>query len=155
MDSLTSVRISIVKKWADKYSLNVALVCAVVEQETGGTWDAYTTRNEDDFFTRYVAGKEMPGDSIRSKSTEARTRAMSFGLMQVIGETAREHGFSDRYLTKLCSYDSGLDLGCRVLRAMIDRAGGNIPAGLQFYNGGSNPDYASQVMARMKNYEEQ
>ena len=158
--STMDARKGLAAKYAAKYGLSPALVAAVIDHETGGTWDSYTTRNEDAFFGRYVFDEQsqqykivIPPDSIRSRSTEARTRAMSFGLMQVIGETAREMGLASRYITSLCDPDIGVDLGCKVLKSKIDAAGGDISGGLSRYNGGSDPTYAPAVLALVAKYE--
>ena len=57
METIATIRLEMVQKWATKYGLDPVLVCAVVEQETGGTWDPFTTRNEDAFYARYINGK--------------------------------------------------------------------------------------------------
>ncbi len=151
--STIEARKQLADKYAVKYGLKTSLVCAVIDHETGGTWDVYTTRNEDDFFATYVEGKPMPPDSIRSRSTEARTRAMSFGLMQVIGETARENGLTTRYITSLCDPDVGVDMGCKILSIKIKDANGDIAGGLAKYNGGSDATYAPAVLALIPKYE--
>jgi hypothetical protein len=158
--STLDARKQLAAKYALKYSLDTALVCSVIDHETGGTWDPYTTRNEDGFFEHYIVNPDgtykitIPPDSIRSHSTEARTRAMSFGLMQVIGETARENGLSPRYITSLCDPDIGVDMGCKILSAKIKAAGGDIAKGLALYNGGSDPTYAPAVMLLVGKYED-
>jgi len=189
-----------------------ALVCAVVEQESA--WDAHAIRYEPGFRTRYVAPLGLP-------STEEVARSISWGLMQVMGQVAREHGFTRKFLSALCEPAAGLDIGCAVLAAKISAAlaagagnqqqiprsarddsspgigfsveaqgfspaindgpvvptllpqalaqdagpkrekmeGQGIPLGeahiaraLEFWNGGANPDYAAQVLARLPHY---
>jgi len=39
-----------------------------------------------------------------------------------------------------------------VLAAKLAAAGGNVPRGLALWNGGGNPDYAAQVLARVRPY---
>jgi len=147
---------------------------------------------------------------------------------QVMGQVAREHGFSGKFLSALCEPDAGLDIGCAVLASklalahshpldvipnpapthlvgdggegsafdpgaenqqQIPRTASRAPAGageiqtacdsarddtvreagrlegqgialdenlivraLQLWNGGANPDYAAQVLARLPHY---
>jgi soluble lytic murein transglycosylase-like protein len=119
-----------------------ALVCAVVEQESA--WDPHAIRYEPGFRTRYVAPLGLP-------PTEEIARSISWGLMQVMGQVAREHGFHGKFLSALCDPALGLDIGCAVLAAKIAAAGDTARA-LQLWNGGSNPNYAAEVLARLPRY---
>jgi soluble lytic murein transglycosylase-like protein len=77
---------------------------------------------------------------------------MSWGLMQVMGQVARENGFTDHYLSGLCDPAAGVDLGCRVLRKKLDAAKGDTAQGLLLWNGGANPNYPVEVLARRTSY---
>jgi hypothetical protein len=194
---------------------DAALVCAIIEQESA--WNTYATRYEPGFRTRYVAPLHLP-------PTEEIARSISWGLMQVMGQVAREHGFDGKFLSALCDPALGLDLGCAVLASkltissgsssransprpmsegsLVDetrRIGGSaglqacekvselvqgfspgsplpqtvaeaeaegplqpgrgiasteteIARALQLWNGGSNPNYAAEVLARLPHY---
>jgi soluble lytic murein transglycosylase-like protein len=115
----------------------------VVEQESA--WDAHAIRYEPGFRARYVAPLDLP-------PTEESARSISWGLMQVMGQVAREHGFQRPVLSALCDSSAGLAFGCIVLAAKLAAAGGNVPRGLALWNGGGNPDYAAQVLARVPRY---
>ena len=128
---------------ATAHELDPALVCAVVEQESA--WDAHAIRYEPGFRTRYVAPLGLP-------PTEEVARSISWGLMQVMGQVARERGFSGKFLSALCDPAAGLDIGCAVLAAKLSTADGNLARALEFWNGGANANYASQVLARMARY---
>jgi len=128
---------------AARHALDPTLVCAVIEQESA--WDTHAIRYEPAFRARYVAPLGLP-------PTEEVARSISWGLMQVMGQVAREHGFSGKFLSAMCEPASGLDVGCAVLAAKISSADGDIPRALALWNGGANPDYASQVLARMAKY---
>jgi transglycosylase-like protein with SLT domain len=178
---------------ATQHSLDPALVCAVAEQESA--WDAHSIRYEPAFRTRYVAPLGL-------SPTEEIARSISWGLMQVMGQVAREHGFTGRYLSALADPAAGLDIGCVVLASKIAAASrelaaapqppavissppasqpkqqGTAPSGLAaaspvsstfsasstpsaaaplhrallLWNGGANPDYPAQVLARLSNY---
>lgn len=118
MDAIAQARLAIVQPWAAKYTLDSALVAAVCEQES--SFDTYAVRWEQAFYDHYIYPLKL------ADITEARCRAMSWGYMQVIGQVAREHGFSGRFLSQLCAPDQGLDIGCEVLRAKIALAMGDI-----------------------------
>ncbi len=169
-----------------------ALVCAIVEQESA--WNTYAIRYEPGFRTRYVAPLGLP-------ATEEIARSISWGLMQVMGQVAREHGFTGKFLSALCDPLVGLDIGCAALASKLAVASSLVvggSAGLQarekpvessqgfspgaslsqttaeaqgpeqqgkgtalheiahslaLWNGGSNPNYAAEVLARLPRYE--
>ena len=136
--------IALAQQKAEKYGLEAALVCAIVEQES--QWNTWATRYEPAFYERYV----VPLNESRSESA---ARATSWGLMQCMGQVARERGFGGPYLSELCDPDIGLDMGCKHFAAMLAAVGGtDIHAALQRWNGGGNPDYAGQVLARVATY---
>jgi len=143
MNSISPDLIALALSSAQQYSLDPALVCAVVEQESA--WDTHAIRYEPSFRSRYVAPLGLP-------PTEEIARSISWGLMQVMGQVAREHGFSAKFLSELCEPPSGLAIGCAVLAAKMAAAGGNLSRTLELWNGGSNPGYAAEVLARVARY---
>jgi hypothetical protein len=142
---------------AMSHNLPVELVCAVCEEESGKRnaripggledWDPTSTRFEVGFLRRWVKP-----DNLNAPTTEEIDSAHSFGLMQIMGLTARELGFKGRYLTELCNPECGLEFGCRKLRVCMDRTNNKIEDALLQYNGGSDPGYPSRVMGRMSKY---
>ena len=130
-------------------------------------WDAHAIRYEPAFRTRYVAPLGLP-------PTEEIARSISWGLMQVMGQVAREHGFTGQFLSALCEPAAGIAIGCTVLAAKFaaaarwpavagelatTRPGEPAPdpaalaaRALELWNGGANPNYAPQVLARVANY---
>jgi transglycosylase-like protein with SLT domain len=111
---------------AVRHSIEAALVCALIEQES--SWDTNAMRYEGAFRARYVAPLGLP-------PTEEIARSISWGLMQVMGQVAREHGFEARFLSELCSAATGVDVGCAVLAdkiaiatRMLNEAGVNVVA---------------------------
>ncbi len=123
-------------------NLDPALVCAIVEQESN--WDPWAVRYEPAFDRRYI----LP---MRLRPTLEILRSCSWGLMQVMGETARDNGFGDSPVT-LLEPSTGLLIGCHVLSGDMDRAKGVLTDALLRWNGGANPSYADQVLARRANY---
>jgi len=128
-------------------SLDPALVCAVVEQESG--WNPWAMRYEPAFFAKYVANLYTNN---KITASEAYARGFSWGLMQVMGQGAREAGFDDTFLSELCDPEQGLATGCKVLRRKFDAMGGDVIRALLAWNGGANPAYAAQVLARKAHY---
>jgi len=135
--------LALAHKTAAAQSLDPALVCAVVEQESG--WNPWAIRYEPAFFAKYVAPLYTNN---KITATEAWARGFSWGLMQVMGQVAREFGFDASFLSALCDPEQGLTIGCKVLRKKLDSARGDLTQGLLAWNGGGNPTYAAQVLAR-------
>jgi soluble lytic murein transglycosylase-like protein len=137
--------IALARRIATERGLADSLVCAVCEQESG--WNPYAYRYEPQFYMRYVI--PLPNLS----DTERNGRATSWGLLQVMGQTAREFGFANTFLSALTDEATGLEWGCRKLKHCMDNHPNDITAALQAYNGGSNPLYAAQVLARQPKYQ--
>ncbi|HLX00455.1 MAG TPA: transglycosylase SLT domain-containing protein [Candidatus Acidoferrales bacterium] len=142
-----STLITLARAAAVQHNLDPSLVCAVCEQESA--WNPFAIRYEPGFLARYVAPLFTAG---KISATEAYARSFSWGLMQVMGQVAREQNFGGPSLAELCDPQIGLEIGCRVLSSKLSAAKGDIAAALQHYNGGSNADYASQVQARQPRY---
>jgi soluble lytic murein transglycosylase-like protein len=135
--------VALARAAAARHALAPALVCAIVEQESA--WDAHAIRYEPAFRSRYVAPLGLP-------PTEEVARSISWGLLQVMGQVAREHGFSGKFLSALGDPAAGLDIGCTVFAAKLSAAAGDSALALDLWNGGANPDYAAQVLVRLANY---
>jgi soluble lytic murein transglycosylase-like protein len=145
--SSTSQFIGLASSQARSYGLDAALVCAVCEQES--SWNPWAIRYEPEFYLRYLLPLAVSGKL--DDATEARARAFSWGLMQVMGETAREHDYAG-HLAALCDPGTGLAIGCRVLAAKMAEAQGDVERALLAWNGGADPDYPARVLARMAKY---
>jgi soluble lytic murein transglycosylase-like protein len=134
--------IHLAKTTAVAHQLPPELVCAVVEQESN--WDAYAIRYEPAFQQRYV-------EPLNLSPTETVARSISWGLMQLMGEVARELDYKG-FLAELCDPVTGLEYGCRHLANKIKQAGGDNTRALLLWNGGGNPLYPGQVLARVSKY---
>lgn len=142
-----SALIALARQKAAEHQLYPELVCAVCEQESN--WNPWALRYEPRFLSKYVAPLYTAG---KISATEAYSRSMSWGLMQVMGQVAREHGFDGTFLPELCEPSVGLEIGCRVLAHKLAAAGGSVEKALLLWNGGANADYAPQVAARAEKY---
>lgn len=127
------------------HGLDPALVCAVCDHESVG-WQQYAVRYEPGFYDRYISG--MHGLT----QTEKTMRATSFGLMQIMGQTAREFGFSGHFLTELFDPETAILYGCKKMKREVDKHNGDVRAALLGYNGGGNPDYPDLVLKHYDKY---
>ena len=141
-----------VTHWAKAHGLDRRVVYAVVLKESLG--NANATRYEDGFFRRYLEGKSKKRlrwhwPINRSADTERRMRAVSWGPMQVMGQTARRLGFEGRDFTELCDPFVGVEYGCKYLAMMLKiykrkelASPDALRSALAAYNGGpGNPNY--------------
>jgi soluble lytic murein transglycosylase-like protein len=147
-NSRDAALISLARAAAAAHALDPALVCAVCEQES--SWEPWAIRYEPGFMARYVA---PPFSAGKIGATEAYARCFSWGLMQIMGQTARERGYTEDSLATLCDPVTGLEYGCRELANRLAAANGDVAKGLQSWNGGGNVNYASQVLARLAKYQ--
>lgn len=131
-----------------KHGLPESLVLAVCEQESD--WKPWAVRYEPGFMSKYVAPLYT---NRKIDATEAYCRSMSWGLMQVMGQVARENGFNGAFLPELCDPEAGLEIGCIVLKGKLDGAGGDLQRGLLAWNGGGSLSYPMQVLAKRSKYE--
>jgi soluble lytic murein transglycosylase-like protein len=146
-DTVPPEIIDLARHIAREHALDPALVCAVIEQESA--WNPWAVRYEPGFLSRYIAPLYTAG---KLSPTEAYTRAMSWGLMQVMGQVAREFGFKEASLSELCDPATGVEFGCRILAARLARARDDVPAALLAWNGGADANYPAEVLARKRNY---
>src|SRR6266550_1899123 len=109
--------IELARRIAAAHGLEPALVCAVIEQESA--WNSWAVRCEPGFLSRYVAPLYTAG---KLSATEAYSRSMSWGLMQVMGQVARESGFAEPSLAELCDPPVGLEWGCRIFAKRLAKA---------------------------------
>lgn len=111
---------------ARRYDLDPDFVEGFCRQES--SCDPWAARYEPAFYDRYIK-------PLKVGETEGRLRATSFGLMQVMGQVARELGFKDKWLTALCDPAIALDYGCRHLKNKLLKYG--LKGGIAAYNSGS------------------
>lgn len=139
---------ALVEQAAARYELDADLLEAQVLVESSGDPDAF--RYEPGFFRSYVR------DNPRAAAAhDGPLAACSYGLLQILLETARELGFAGSPAA-LFVPEAGLDWGARYLRTLVDWAGGDVERALCAYNGGRagnvvkpyrNQVYADRVFA--------
>lgn len=141
-----AVRKSFAYTFAKGQGINLALLCAVIEHESN--WDPWAIRYEPGFFAAYVLRKQ---ELLNLSDTEARARAFSWGLMQILGETARELGFSGN-MASLCDPATGVEWGTKKLVQCLNQHVGDVDTGLLRYNGGADATYPVDVKALISKY---
>ncbi|SRR6266550_4559824 len=133
---------------AAQHGLPQEIVCGMIERES--TDSEWAVRYEPGFLARYVMPQYNEG---KLDITETYTRSMSWGVMQVMGQVAREFGFTGKYLSELCDPAVGIEYGCRKLHKCLETANGDMGVALDRYNGSGNPNYAKEVLALAVHYE--
>jgi soluble lytic murein transglycosylase-like protein len=136
---------------AEAHVLWPEVVCAIVEQES--SWNPWALRYEPAFYEKYIAPQVARGNIV--DLTESHARAFSWGLMQVMGQAAREHGFNGASLAALCDPAVGIEIGCCVFAAKLAAAEDNVARALLLWNGGGNQDYPAAVLVRAGHYTQQ
>ena len=138
-------KIALAKTIALQYDLDQKLVCAICEHES--SWNPWAVRYEPAFEKKY-------DPTVGISLTEHMGRAFSYGLMQIMGETARELGFTEPYLTELCDPSTGLEFGCRKLVRCFGQTPDltDIRSVLLKYNGGGDSHYPDLVIPLMAKY---
>lgn len=136
---------ALIEQIAGDFGLDVNLVEAVVMAESNGCTDAF--RFEQGFYDDYLKGKP------EWASWNPRRIASSYGLMQIMYVTAKEHGFGDMP-ELLFIPDVGVKFGVMYLRKMLRLNDGNQKLALASYNAGfgnrtgsRGSKYAARVLA--------
>lgn len=160
---------------ASQFKMNPDMLLAQVQVESGGnTWawnpePAYRylwdVKKNAPFRTLTAAEQtsEAPPSDFPcfagDRDQEWWAQQASWGLLQVMGAVAREHGFRNNYLVELCDPIQGLSAGCAVMSELLAWSKGNIEQALSAYNGGRggnavrpfrNQAYADRVLAAHK-----
>ncbi len=134
-----------------KTGINPQLLAALIHQESGG--NPYAVRYEPAFLKKYLETKTKKTIGgyvpIRcSWQTEVQMRATSFGLVQIMGQVARERGFQGEFLTELLDPAVNVKLGSEFLQMLLHKHDTTEKALLR-WNGGGDPDYAKKVFSHI------
>jgi len=134
---------------SSRHDLDPVLVFALIEQESN--YQTQAMRFEPGYRWLWPKPSEVKAPFGVSLATERNQQATSWGLMQVMGAVAREHGCGLPYLSSLCNPGLGIEYGCKHLAKLKRRW----PAKCDYisaYNAGhptmKNKQYVASVLAR-------
>lgn len=125
---------------AARDALPPALIAAVIQEES--RFDPWATRSE----PRYLRNRAVRLAASRfvklhprgaTAFTELVDRSRSYGLMQVMGETAREQGFAPPFLAELYLPRNAIAHGAMLLSQLLRRYHNDTLAAISAYNQGS------------------
>lgn len=149
---------SLIAKNAREFNVDARYVGAIIYQESVRGSKALSEavvayRFEEEFFKTYIEGKALTGyvpNVGLHLDSEKYSRAASYGLMQIMGATAREHGLETKYVTALFLPWINIRLGTKYFAKLVAQFDGNYYMALRRYNGAiSNPitkTYADSVI---------
>jgi len=101
---------------SSKYDIDPKLVKAIIEVESSN--EVYAVRHEPYFRWLYNV-EDYTG--LQTTATEETMQKTSWGLMQIMGATARELGFEGRFLVELINPETNIEYGCKYLAGLRDR----------------------------------
>lgn len=148
------------------FNLNPLIIKSIIIQESRSPVDllknnlkeinTFAFKHEQDFIHRYIP-KELKNykgyiPKTVTEEKEKYLRASSFGCMQILGQTAREQGFSCESLYQLFDLELNIYYGCKYFRYLLNLKGGDTNSreqllkALDNWNGGGNPRYKTEVM---------
>lgn len=148
---------------AGVHGVDAALLEALVLQESGGNpwawnpepryrylWDVRRGKPFRPLTPDEIASEVPPADFptlAGDRDQEWWGQQASWGLCQVMGAVARERGFRDLYLTKLCDLDVNLDVAAGHLSHLLVWAHGDTWRAVAAYNAGPGNWTAGQAYA--------
>ena len=150
---------------AKEFKIAPELFIALILNESSG--NPLATRWERRFYIRYICDKPLhqiggnqPAEIDNYQETiERLCRAYSWGLCQIMGQTAREFGFRGRSLWELLDSDTNTKLGAQIFAHKRDQALKKNPNAtdqerdrltLLAYNGGGDLEYPERVHKRLQ-----
>lgn len=150
--------VPVIKEQATLNSVDPYLIGGIICQESGGPYalpdgssNNYAIRVEKAFWTNYfknimiwVKNSPSPYDDRWAKYPDI--YSCSYGLMQIMLQTAYEYGFNGIFPTELCDPAVNINIGCKIIARKI-KLGGSVEKALLLYNGGGSLGYPALVLA--------
>ena len=131
---LLSLPLREIYKASETNRIEPELVAAIVAVESGGK--SCATRYEPHY--RYTLDEKIfAKKNYITGDTEIIHQKTSWGLMQVMGAVAREHGYLGP-LNSLCTPQLGLQYGIQHIAKFIDKYEGDLQAAISAYNQGGD-----------------
>jgi len=144
---------------ATRHNLDPNLIVAFILTESGG--DPWAIRYEPNWKWFLKPNYWALRMNISDK-TERSLQMHSWGLMQIMGTTARELGF-DQQIPKLCIPKNGIEFGCRYFKKQLIRYSGDVEFAISAYNMGTarknshgfrNQIYVNKIMNNWRTSDE-
>ncbi len=153
-----SVDASVHNNCAEK-GIDVRIFTALIQQESG--FDPWATRFEPHYYERHLKNKnktELVGYVpllIPTFRTECTHRATSWGLCQILGDTARGLGFKGRFLSQLLQPEVNIGLGTSYFAMLLKRVKEEdkitkYRTALLRWNGGGDLSYPDKVFGHIQ-----
>lgn len=117
---------------ANTYGIEPVIIDAIITIESA--WNPFAVRYEPAFKYTQECEKHAKANAI-TPSTEERLQMFSFGLMQIMGGTARAFSYTGNLL-KLTDVAINIDLGCKIIEKLMKRYD-DLNDVVAAYNGGS------------------
>lgn len=134
----------IVRAECERHGLIPEYVRAIIEVESGGKQWACRYEPGFNYFEKPEFWANRLGQSVDTEMAQQKT---SWGLMQIMGGTARHLSFAG-YAPELCIPAVGIHYGCMYLARQLRKYGNYLDA-IAAYNAGSvqmiGPKYANQL----------
>ncbi len=145
--------------YSEYYNVSVdpTVIEAIISVESNG--DPWAVRHEPKFLI-WLRTRIKSLKSVATETTEYQLRSTSFGLGQLMGQTARELGFKGPYLTELCDPELNIMYTCKYYAKLLSRYRGETLWAISAYNAGSarkradgyfnNQQYVDKVLSRLE-----
>ena len=157
--------LSDIRAAARENSVPMTLLAGVIQEES--RFDPWASRFEEQYMNSGRVRREAIQWSrahrdVPTALTERADRSRSYGLLQIMGETARTEGYDKRYLTELFLTSDGLRTGAHHLRLLLLRYPHDTLSAISAYNQGSakkrggtfaNARYVYRVTVAWRMYE--
>lgn len=150
--------VPIIQKYSTTFEVDPYLIGAIIAQESGGPYclpdgsaNPYAIRVEQGFWRSYGQRILAWVSKSTSKYDDRWVKypdiyASSYGLGQIMLQTAYENGFNGIFPTELCDPEVNIRLICKIIAKHIESTG-SVRGALLRYNGGGNLEYPAHVMA--------
>lgn len=146
----------IIEEMTEKYGVSSRVVYALIKVESGG--DPFATRFEPRYKAFYKQ-REFAQENLITVKTEEVHQATSWGLMQVMGGTARRLGLQAP-IPVLIDPANNIEFACKLLQELQERYPKNVWDWAAAYNRGSvkleDGDYVNaRYVRKFKGYYDQ
>lgn len=131
---------------SDEFKVRADIVLSIIEVESSNNKDAI--RFEPKLYERLLKMKKINGHvpNPPTYTTELISRATSWGLMQILGESARTLlNYKSRYLSSLLDIEINIANGCKLLYKYLEMSDFNYDEALLLYNGGADKTYPCKI----------